>query len=67
MIFATQLLSVSNLGARVVQKQQHFMEKKVFAFSEFLRDSSFFLSRMLDILQILTAGSFWSDGLKYPA
>ena len=29
MIFATQLLSVSNLGARVVQKQQHFMEKKV--------------------------------------
>ena len=65
MIFSTQLLSVSNLG--VVQKQQHFTEKKVFAFSEFLRDSSFFLSRMLDILQILAAGSFWNDGLKYPA
>ena len=29
MIFATQLLSVSNPGAQVVQKQQHFTEKKV--------------------------------------
>ena len=55
-----QLTSISLL-------MRKFQLTGCYAYSEFLRDGSFFLSRMLDILQILAAGSFCSDGLKYPA